>query len=103
MPGTVSIVGAGPGEPSLLTIRARRLLDEADVVLHDALCHADLIASIPQGADVLDVGKKPGPDGERTTQRTINRLMVEEARLGREVVRLKAGDPTVFGRGGEEI
>lgn len=102
MSGRVFLVGAGPGDPSLLTVKARRLLDEADIVLHDALCRPALLDTIPAGTDVLDVGKKPGPDGDRTTQATINRLMVEEARLGRTVVRLKAGDPTVFARGGEE-
>ena len=102
MSGKVFLVGAGPGDPSLLTVKARRVLDEADVVLHDALCRPTLLETIPAGTDVLDVGKKPGPDGDRTTQETINRLLVEEARLGRTVVRLKAGDPTVFARGGEE-
>lgn len=102
VPGRVALVGAGPGDPALLTVKARRLLDAADVVLHDSLCRPALLETISAGTDVLDVGKKPGPDGDRTTQATINRLMVEEARLGRHVVRLKAGDPTVFARGGEE-
>ncbi|WP_205410970.1 uroporphyrinogen-III C-methyltransferase [Halorussus rarus] len=100
--GTVYLVGAGPGDPDLLTVKARRLLDEADVVLHDRLAGDDVLATCPDSAEVVDVGKKPGPDGERTTQEEINALLVRKARSGRDVVRLKGGDPTVFGRGGEE-
>jgi len=99
-PGTVSIVGAGPGDPKLLTIRARERLDAADLVLHDSLVGDGVVDSIPGPATVEYVGKRP--DGERTTQAEINRRLVTEARLGNRVVRLKGGDPTVFGRGGEE-
>ncbi|MFC7081984.1 uroporphyrinogen-III C-methyltransferase [Halorussus caseinilyticus] len=98
--GTAYLVGAGPGDPELLTVKARRLLDEADVVLHDNLVGDDLVASIPDRTTVENVGKRPG--GERTPQAEINDRLVGEARAGRDVVRLKGGDPTLFGRGGEE-
>ena len=98
--GTAYLVGAGPGDPELLTVKARRLLDEADVVLHDNLVGDDLVASIPDRTTVENVGKRP--DGDRTPQAEINDLLVREARAGRDVVRLKGGDPTTFGRGGEE-
>ncbi len=99
-PGTVALVGAGPGDPDLLTVKARRLLDEADAVFHDALVGDALLETLPDDARIRDVGKRSG--GERTTQAEINRLLVEAARQGDDVVRLKGGDPTVFARGGEE-
>lgn len=99
MYGTVYLVGAGPGDPELLTVKANRLLDDADVVLHDALASDEIVASA-DAAEKLDVGKRSG--GERTTQEEINCLMVRKAKEGKDVVRLKGGDPTVFGRGGEE-
>ncbi|WP_231185907.1 uroporphyrinogen-III C-methyltransferase [Haladaptatus sp. DYF46] len=98
--GTVSLVGAGPGDPELLTVKARRLLDEADVVLHDSLVGDAVIESLPDHATVVHTGKRA--DGGRTPQAEINARMVREARAGNDVVRLKGGDPTVFGRGGEE-
>ncbi|WP_137284219.1 uroporphyrinogen-III C-methyltransferase [Halorussus salinisoli] len=98
--GTAYLVGAGPGDPELLTVKARRLLDEADVVFHDNLVGDDLVETIPDCTSVENVGKRPG--GERTPQAEINDLLVREARAGRDVVRLKGGDPTTFGRGGEE-
>lgn len=98
--GTVYIVGAGPGDPELLTVKARRLLDEADVILHDSLVGSGIIEQLPKNADVLNVGKRP--DEKHTSQAEINRLMVSEAEQGKTVVRLKGGDPTVFARGGEE-
>ena len=98
--GTVYIVGAGPGDPELMTVKAHRLLREADVVLHDSLVGDDVLGEIPESTTVVDVGKRA--NGERTTQEEINRRMVHEAERGRDVVRLKGGDPTVFGRGGEE-
>ncbi|MFT4947109.1 MAG: uroporphyrin-III C-methyltransferase [Natronomonas sp.] len=101
-PGTVYLVGAGPGDPDLLTVRARKLLDSADVIAHDSLVHADLLDSIPPETRLVDVGKRPGPDGERTTQEEIHDLLVETASEPASVVRLKCGDPTVFARGGEE-
>lgn len=99
-PGSVAIVGSGPGDPELLTIKARKRLDAADVILHDALVSDGVLDSFPASARIEYVGKRP--DGERTTQAEINRRMVEEARVGNRVVRLKGGDPTIFGRGGEE-
>jgi uroporphyrin-III C-methyltransferase len=97
--GTVYLVGAGPGDPDLLTVRARRLLETADVVLHDALTRETLVDRIPTSADVVDVGKRAE---RRTPQSEINALLVEHASDGDAVVRLKGGDPFVFGRGGEE-
>ncbi len=100
--GTVYLVGAGPGDPELLTVKARKLLDTSDVVLHDRLADERIVESCSETAEIVSVGKRPGPDGERTTQEEINRMMVCKAREGKDVVRLKGGDPTVFGRGGEE-
>jgi uroporphyrin-III C-methyltransferase len=98
--GYVSLVGSGPGDPELLTVKARRLLEEADVVLHDKLPGPEIIELIP--ADKReDVGKRAG--GERTSQEYTNERLVELAREGHHVVRLKGGDPFVFGRGGEEM
>jgi uroporphyrin-III C-methyltransferase len=98
--GTVYLVGAGPGDPELVTVKARRLLDEADVVFHDALVGDGLIESIPATRRVEHVGKRA--DGERTPQAEINERMVRAATAGDDVVRLKGGDPCVFARGGEE-
>ena len=99
MTGTVYLVGSGPGDPELLTVKARRLIDEADVVLHDKLPGPEILDSIPQ-AKREDVGKRAG--GEWTPQEYTNRRLVELAEAGKTVVRLKGGDPFVFGRGGEE-
>ena len=98
--GTVYIVGAGPGDPELMTVKANRLVREADVVLHDSLVGDDILTDLPETTSVVNVGKRA--NGDRTTQEEINRRMVHEARQGRTVVRLKGGDPHVFGRGGEE-
>lgn len=100
--GQVYLVGAGPGDPDLLTVKAYRLLHDADVVLTDALVSEAVLADLPASVEVVDVGKRPGPDGKRTTQAEINSSMVGRARRGQQVVRLKCGDPTIFGRGGEE-
>jgi uroporphyrin-III C-methyltransferase len=97
--GTVYLVGSGPGDPDLMTVKARRLIDEADVVLHDKLPGPSL-ELVPDGK-AEDVGKRAG--GDRTPQEYTNRRLVELATAGKEVVRLKGGDPFVFGRGGEEM
>lgn len=98
--GTVAIVGAGPGDPELMTLRAHRLLARADVVLCDRLVHGEILQPCRDDVRFIDVGKSP--DGKRTSQDVINHLLVKEARGGNFVVRLKGGDPFVFGRGGEE-
>jgi uroporphyrinogen III methyltransferase/synthase len=97
---TAYLVGAGPGDPGLLTARALELIASADVILHDRLIPAEALAHARADAEVVDVGKVGG--GEQVPQRETTRLLVEHARAGRNVVRLKGGDPFVFGRGGEE-
>jgi uroporphyrin-III C-methyltransferase/precorrin-2 dehydrogenase/sirohydrochlorin ferrochelatase len=97
--GLVSLVGAGPGDPGHLTLTAARRLAEADVVLHDALVSPEVLALATRALRV-PVGKRAGRPSTR--QESIHRLMVRAARRGRRVVRLKGGDPFVFGRGGEE-
>jgi uroporphyrinogen III methyltransferase/synthase len=93
-------VGAGPGDPSLLTVRGRDLLGRADVVIYDALAPPDLLRQAPAGAELIDAGKRAR--GRRVAQGEINRLMIARARRGARVVRLKGGDPSLFGRAGEE-
>jgi uroporphyrinogen III methyltransferase/synthase len=97
---TVHLVGAGPGDPGLLTLRGAELLRRADVVVHDRLAESSLLDLAPAGAERISVGKTPR--GPSTPQEEINALLVEKGRAGLEVVRLKGGDPFVFGRGGEE-
>ncbi|MDE2823523.1 MAG: uroporphyrinogen-III C-methyltransferase [Chloroflexota bacterium] len=99
--GWIALVGAGPGDPELLTIRGRRYLEAADVVVYDRLVDQRLLGHAPKDAELIDVGKKPG--GPRDRQEEINALLVERARSGKRVVRLKGGDPFIFGRGGEEV
>ncbi|HJW45472.1 MAG TPA: siroheme synthase CysG [Lysobacter sp.] len=100
--GRVALVGAGPGDPGLLTLRALRLLNEADVILHDRLVSADVLALARRDAEIVEVGKQVGGD-HHATQNRIHELLIGYARAGRQVVRLKGGDPFVFGRGGEEL
>jgi uroporphyrin-III C-methyltransferase len=99
--GTVYLVGAGPGDPELLTVRALRLLEQADVIFHDDLVPDAVLALANPRALVTSVGKRCGRP--RITQRGIHSLLIESARAGQVVVRLKSGDPLVFGRAGEEI
>lgn len=97
--GMVYLVGGGPGDPGLLTIRGQECLRKADVVVHDRLVNNQLLAHAP-GAELIDVGKSP--DHHLLPQDQINAILIEKACAGKTVVRLKGGDPFVFGRGGEE-
>src|SRR5438128_2095518 len=101
MNGKVYLVGAGPGDPELLTLKALKILKRADIVLHDELVGAGILAFIPSTARIQNVGKRCG--GKSTSQREINSLLIQYALLGLQVVRLKGGDPFIFGRGGEEM
>ena len=98
--GIVYLVGAGPGEPELLTVKGLRLLESADVIVHDRLIDDRLLSMAGPDAELVDAGKTPGRTGR--TQSDINDFLVSEAQRGKRVVRLKGGDPFVFGRGGEE-
>ena len=99
--GKAFLVGAGPGDPELLTVKAANALRAADVVLHDSLVSAEILALVPPQAKLIDVGKRCGM--KSTPQEEINRLLVQHALMGLQVVRLKGGDPFIFGRGGEEL
>jgi uroporphyrin-III C-methyltransferase len=101
MSGKIYLVGAGPGDPELLTLKALRLLCSADVVLHDELVAPEILALIPPAAEVRNVGKRCGE--KRITQAEIHGLLVAYAGRGLTVVRLKGGDPLIFGRAGEEM
>ena len=100
--GIVHIVGAGPGDPGLITRRGLERLRAAEVVVYDRLVHPDLLEEAPPWAERIFVGKRPGREGHSLSQEQINVLLIETARSGRVVVRLKGGDPFVFGRGAEE-
>jgi uroporphyrinogen III methyltransferase / synthase len=99
-PGTVVLVGAGPGDPELLTVRAVRRIREADVVVYDRLIHPGALALAKASAEKIYMGK---PQGHHAQQSEIHALLVVKAREGKVVVRLKGGDPFLFGRGGEEV
>jgi len=99
--GKVYLVGAGPGDPELLTLKAARILASANVVLHDALVSSEILARVSSSAKVVDVGKRHGK--KLLTQDEINALLVSYAASHDVVVRLKGGDPSIFGRAGEEL
>ena len=100
MTGKVFLVGAGPGDPSLITLRAVELIKKADVVLYDRLVSKKILSMIPKKAKSVYVGREVGDDTKH--QDSTNELMVKFAKIKRNVVRLKGGDPIIFGRGGEE-
>jgi uroporphyrin-III C-methyltransferase/precorrin-2 dehydrogenase/sirohydrochlorin ferrochelatase len=97
----VTLVGGGPGAEDLMTVRGRAALAEADVVVADRLGPASLLGQLAERVEVIDVGKAPG--NHSVPQEEINRILVQQAQRGRRVVRLKGGDPFLFGRGGEEV
>jgi uroporphyrin-III C-methyltransferase len=101
MRGKVYLVGAGPGDPEMLTLKAARLLASADVVLHDALVSREVLTMISPSAQIINVGKRAGH--KLLTQDEINALLISYGRARTTVVRLKGGDPSIFGRAGEEI
>ncbi len=100
MTGKVYLVGSGPGDPELLTIKAKRLIENAEVVLYDQLPGKAILGMLPEDAEKIDVGKYAG--NHKLSQWQINELLVKRAKDGKIVVRLKGGDPYLFGRGGEE-
>jgi uroporphyrin-III C-methyltransferase len=97
----VYLIGAGPGDADLITLKAVKALNKADVVLYDYLANEEILAHAPEDAEKIYVGKKAGQHYK--TQDQINELIVQQAKAHENVVRLKGGDPFVFGRGGEEI
>ncbi|HNU36305.1 MAG TPA: uroporphyrinogen-III C-methyltransferase [Methanomassiliicoccales archaeon] len=98
--GVVHLVGAGPGDPGLITVRGMDLLRQAETVVFDSLANPELLKEAPPGAEMIDVGKRGGL--HKAEQDEINQVLLERASQGRAVVRLKGGDPFLFGRGGEE-
>ncbi|HNQ29637.1 MAG TPA: SAM-dependent methyltransferase, partial [Methanolinea sp.] len=101
MTGKVYLVGSGPGGLGLLTLRAREVIDEADVILYDQLPGEEVLATLPERAEKIDCGKFGGKHTRE--QDDIEALMIAKAKEGKKVVRLKGGDPFLFGRGGEEL
>lgn len=100
MIGYVTLVGAGPGDPELITMKGLKALRQADIVIYDRLVNTELLKFVPPWSERIYAGK--GPHRHRLSQGAINKLLVQQARMGKKVVRLKGGDPFVFGRGGEE-
>ncbi len=99
--GIVYLVGAGPGDPDLITLKGLEVLRKADVIVYDRLINKRLLLQAPVVCELIEAGKTAG--GPRTPQRRIHQILVDRARQGKQVVRLKGGDPFVFGRGGEEL
>src|SRR5215472_16126192 len=97
--GKVYLVGAGPGDLGLVTLRAKECIEKADVIVYDHLANPDALGWARDNAEIIYAGKKPG---ESQTQQEITSLLIDKAREGKQVVRLKGGDPFVFGRGAEE-
>lgn len=99
--GKVWLVGAGPGDAGLLTVKAKEVIEQADVIVYDALVSLEILSQIPSACRLIDVGKRSG--NHPVPQAGINQILLDEAEKGRRVVRLKGGDPFLFGRGGEEV
>ena len=99
--GKVWLVGAGPGDSLLMTIKGRKVLEEADVVVYDSLVGDSILSTLPQEAQLINVGKRAS--NHTMAQDKINQLLLSLAQEGKKVVRLKGGDPFLFGRGGEEL
>jgi uroporphyrin-III C-methyltransferase len=98
--GKVYLIGSGPGDPELLTIKARKLIDSAQVIVYDQLPGKAILDSMPENAEKIDAGKYAG--NHKLKQTEINQILIDKAKEGKDVIRLKGGDPYMFGRGGEE-